>query len=125
MLFKGLLHPQVRWVLDRQLLLTAVLAVGAWVAAGGHAGLSAFLGGAIGWVANLAYLWRAMGQGSDTEAAGAFRAQVAGEAAKFSVTLLLFALVFLAYRDVAALPLFLGYGSTFIVHWMALLKIRN
>ncbi len=40
------------------------------------------------------------------------------------LTLIGFALVFLGYKTVAVLPLFLGYASTFVIYWMALLKQR-
>ncbi|HRE18568.1 MAG TPA: hypothetical protein PLW86_16125, partial [Rhodocyclaceae bacterium] len=53
-----------------------------------------------------------------------YRAQAAGEGLKFLLTLLGFAFVFLGYKTVAVLPLFLGYTSTFVVFWIALLKQR-
>jgi len=43
---------------------------------------------------------------------------------KFVLTLGGFALVFLQYKEVAVLPLFLGYTSTFVIYWLALLKRR-
>jgi F0F1-type ATP synthase assembly protein I len=52
----------------------------------------------------------------------AFNAQVAGEGYKFAVTLLLFAVVFKSYAQLAALPLFLAYAATVVVYWMALLR---
>jgi ATP synthase protein I len=54
----------------------------------------------------------------------AYRAQAAGEGFKFILTLAGFALVFLGFKEVAVLPLFLGYASTFVIYWMALLKQR-
>lgn len=121
------LPPQVRWILSRQVGVAAVVAVGAWMVGGGNAAVSAATGGACAILANLAYAWRAArnvrpaGVGAP---ASAFRAQVAGEAAKFAVTLGLFALVFVVYKNVSALPLFLGYMSTFVIFWMALIKQR-
>jgi ATP synthase protein I len=116
------LHPVVRWVLFWQTATTCAMAL-LWLVAYSalNAGVSALLGGAIGMVSSAAYAWRAMRKGSE-EPRKAFQAQVLGEAYKFAVTILLFALVFAGYRDLAALPLFVTYVLTFAVYWAALLK---
>ncbi|MDP2811188.1 MAG: ATP synthase subunit I [Rhodocyclaceae bacterium] len=119
------LPPQVRWILSRQAGFAAALATGAWAWVDGNAAVSVLAGGACGILANLAYAWRATcnvrlaGVGAPVSA---FRAQAAGEAYKFAATLALFALIFVFYKKVAPLPLFLGYISTFAIFWMALLK---
>lgn len=121
------LHPQIRWILNRQAALPSILAAGVWVLADGNAAVSALAGGACGVLANLAYAWRATRNVDRTEKAApvnAFRAQVAGEAYKFAATFALFALIFVFYKKVAALPLFLGYMSTFAIYWVALVKQR-
>jgi ATP synthase protein I len=119
-------HPQVRWVLSCQLLVTLVAALVAGVAQGVHAAVSAALGGGIGVLSAYAYVWRALrGSGaSDSDPKKAFHAQVLGEGYKFAVTILLFTLVFKSYGQLAALPLFLAYAVTIAVYWMALLKRR-
>jgi ATP synthase protein I len=43
---------------------------------------------------------------------------------KYALTFAGFALVFWGYKEVSALPLFLGYASTFVIFWVALLKQR-
>lgn len=120
------MHPQVRWVLICQLLVTLVAALAAGVAQGVHAAISAALGGSIGVISAYAYVWRALSgskvSGSDPKKA--FHAQVLGEGYKFAVTILLFTLVFKSYGQLAALPLFLAYAATIVVYWMALLKRR-
>lgn len=120
------MHPQVRWVLSCQLLVTVVAALVAGLAQDVPAAISAALGGGIGVISAYAYAWRALrGSGaSDSDPKKAFHAQVAGEGYKFAVTLLLFALVFKGYGQLAALPLFLAYAATIVVYWMALLKRR-
>jgi ATP synthase protein I len=122
-------HPQVRWVLSCQLLVTLVAALVAGVAQGVHAAISAALGGGIGVLSAYAYVWRALrgsgGSGaSDSDPKKAFHAQVLGEGYKFAVTILLFTLVFKSYGQLAALPLFLAYAITIVVYWIALLKRR-
>jgi ATP synthase protein I len=91
---------------------------------GVDAAVSALLGGGIAMASALAYVWRALrpsGQ-AGADAKRRFNAQVAAEGYKFAVTLLLFAVVFKSYAQLAALPLFLAYAATVVVYWMALLR---
>jgi ATP synthase protein I len=118
------LHPQVSWILSRQAALAVVLAFVAGVAVDVNAAVSTMIGGSIGIVANLGYVIRAMRMSAGSDPVKAYRAQAAGEGFKFLLTLAGFALVFLQYKEVAVLPLFLGYTSTFVIYWMALLKQR-
>jgi ATP synthase protein I len=89
-----------------------------------NAAVSALIGGSIGLIANLGYVLRALRMNSSTDPVKVYQAQAAGEGFKFLLTLVGFALVFLGYKEVAVLPLFLGYASTFVIYWMALLKNR-
>ncbi len=118
------MHPQVSWILSRQAALTIVLAAGAGLFVDANAAVSVLIGGSIGFIANLGYVLRAMRMGSASDPVKVYRAQAAGEGFKFLLTLAGFALVFWGYKEVAALPLFLGYTSTFVIYWMALLKQR-
>jgi ATP synthase protein I len=118
------LHPQVSWILSRQAALTIVLAIGAGLFFDANAAVSVLIGGSIGFVANLGYVLRALRMSSSSDPVKSYRAQAAGEGFKFVLTLAGFALVFLGYKEVAVLPLFLGYTSTFVIYWMALLKQR-
>lgn len=110
-------------MLSRQALMTLCVAVVAGVASGKNAAVSALLGGGIGMLGAFAYAWRAVRDEADPKKA--YRAQMLGETYKYAVVLGGFALVFLGYRDLAALPLFLGFALTVVVYWMALLKTRN
>ena len=118
------MHPDVRWVLSRQGLVTLCVAVAAGLVGGMNAAVSALMGGGIGILGAFAYAWRAM-RGDETDPRRLYRAQMLGETYKFAVILGGFALVFLGYRDLAALPFFLGFVLTVVVYWMALLKTRN
>ena len=89
-----------------------------------NAAVSVLIGGSIGLIANLGYVLRAMRMSSGADPVKAYQAQAAGEGFKFLLTLVGFALAFLGYKGVAVLPLFLGYASTFVIYWMALLKQR-
>jgi ATP synthase protein I len=100
------------------------LAVIVWVAIDVNAAVSVLIGGSIGFIANLGYVLRAMRMRRGSDPVKVYRAQAAGEGLKFVLTLAGFALVFLGYKEVAVLPLFLGYASTFVIYWLALLKQR-
>ena len=115
------MNPVVRWVFRWQCAVTVVIAALSMLVAGGHAGASALIGGGIGIMSGAAYAWRSMRKGT-ADPRRAFQAQVLGEAYKFAVTILFFALVFIGYRDVVAIPLFVAYVITFVVYWAALLK---
>lgn len=115
------MHPHVRWIFRWQGLTTLAATVVAAGAGGWHAGISALAGGGIGVLSAAAYAWRSMRAGA-VDPGAAFRAQVLGEAYKFALTILLFALVFVGYREVEPLPLFVTYALTFVVYWAALLK---
>jgi ATP synthase protein I len=117
-------HPQVSWILSRQAALTIVLAIGTGLFVDVNAAVSVLIGGSIGFIANLGYVLRALRMSSGSDPIKVYRAQAAGEGFKFVLTLAGFALVFLGYKEVAVLPLFLGYTSTFVIYWMALLKQR-
>ena len=118
------MHPHVSWIISRQAALTIFLAIVAWVVAGGHAAVSTLVGGSIGIVANLGYVLRAMRMTSGADPLRLYRAQSSGEGLKFALTFAGFALVFWGYKEVSALSLFLGYASTFVIFWVALLKQR-
>ena len=118
------MHQQVRWILRCQFAVTVAAGAVAGAGLGFDAGVSAVLGGGIAMASALAYAWRALRPSGQVvaDARRAYRAQVAGEAYKFAVTLLLFVVVFKSYAQLAALPLFLAYVATVVVYWMALLR---
>jgi F0F1-type ATP synthase assembly protein I len=112
----------VRWVLGGQVVLTAVLAVIAGMFGGLTAAGSLAAGGMIGFLGNLAYVWRAMRPESDP--AKALKAQVVAEFYKFAVSAALFALIFTTIKGVSVVLVFVGFGTTFVIHWLAMLR-RN
>lgn len=118
------MHSDVIWVLRYQGIATLCAAAAAGIFGGTNAAVSALMGGGIGMLGAFAYVWRAM-RGNEADPGKLYRAQMLGETYKFAVILGGFALVFLGYRDLVALPLFLGFALTVVVYWMALLKTRN
>ncbi len=102
--------------------MTAVLAGVAGLFGGLMAAVSLAVGGLIGFLGNLAYVWRAMRPESDP--AQLLKGQVVAEFYKFAISVALFALVFATSKNVAAVLLFVGFGTTFVIHWLAMLR-RN
>ena len=118
------MHPHVIWILSRQAALAILLGVITWVLVGSNAAVTILIGGSIGSSANAGYVLRAMRVSTGDDPLRLYGAQSAGEGLKFALTFAGFALVFWGYKEVAALPLFLGYASTFAIFWVALLKQR-
>lgn len=120
------MHPQIRWILRWQFIVTMVAGIMTATLFGIDAAVSAVLGGGVAMASGFAYAWRAFRPfgPANADAKKAYNAQVAGEGYKFAVTLVLFFLVFKVYAHLAALPLFLTYVATGVVYWMALLKQR-
>jgi F0F1-type ATP synthase assembly protein I len=101
-----------------QAAVTLVCAAAAWLAADGHAALSAALGGGISTVASLAMALL----GFSRSAVGAQRAMLAffvGETAKVAVVIVLFVAV-LKTMKVVPLAMLGTYIATFLVFWVAL-----
>ncbi len=118
------MRHEVMCVVKWQGLATLGAAAAAGLFGGIDAAVSALIGGGVGILGALAYAWRAL-RGGETDPGKLYRAQMLGETYKFAVVLGGFALAFWGYKDVAALPLFLGFALTVVVYWIALLKSRN
>jgi F0F1-type ATP synthase assembly protein I len=76
----------------------------------------------IGLLGNLVYVWRAMQPESDP--AKALKGQVVAEFYKFAVVVVLFAVVFATLKSIVVVMVFVGFGTTFVIHWFAMLR-RN
>jgi ATP synthase protein I len=104
-----------------QAAVTAVVALVSFVLAGGHAAVSAALGGGISTAASLAMALVALGRlahGGAVRVVGAF---FLGEMLKFVVIVTLFVIVL---RTTAVSPgaFFAAYVGTFLVYWIALAR---
>jgi len=105
-----------------QISVTIVIALLIWILQGKLAAISAFIGGAIGFLTGLIYAKKMFApKGSDAKKI--IRAHYSAEAFKLVFTILLFSLVFTQFKDVRALPLFIGYVATLIVYWAALIFV--
>lgn len=116
------MNNAVRRIILVQVAVTGVIALLMWVAQGQLAAISAFAGGAVGFLTGLIYAKKMFApSGSDTKKI--IRAHYSAEAFKLVFTILLFSLVFTQFKDVRALPLFIGYAATLMVYWAALIFV--
>ena len=106
-------------VVALQLLVTIAIAFPLLYWKGIMVAVSAFLGGAIGFVPAWIYV-RRMTIAPGGKPQDFLRAQYKAEFYKFAVTALMFALTFALFRDVSPLFLFLTYFATLAVYWVAL-----
>ncbi|CAN5289880.1 hypothetical protein BH11PSE11_BH11PSE11_08240 [soil metagenome] len=89
-----------------------------WYAKGKLEALSALLGGVIAFVPASLYALRI--QVSSTDPKVLLKAHFRAEAFKNAATIVLFGVTFLLFKDVNALWLFIAYGVTLSMYWLAL-----
>lgn len=108
----------VRIVLRWQFAATAVLALGAWVAAGPHGALSAALGGAVSMGAGALSAWVA-GKRRAPTAGGILAGALAAEGVKIGAIAILLWLVLTLYRDVIVIAFVASFVVTALIFSMA------
>jgi ATP synthase protein I len=117
----GISNP-VGWIIFVQLLVTVVISLILLIAQDLATAVSAFVGGAVGFVTGLVYAKKMFTpQGADVKKI--IRAHYSAEAYKLVFTILLFSLVFTQFKTVHALPLFATYVATLAVYWAALIFV--
>lgn len=116
------MREQVRRIIGLQVAVSVAIALLCLVFYGANAGLSALLGGAIGFLGSLAYA-RKIVAAETSDPNVVLRAHFVGEVLKLGLTVILFVAVFIFYKGVAALPLLLTFIATLVVYWVALLIV--
>lgn len=112
----------VRRIILIQVAVAVVIALMMLVFYGLTAAVSAFAGGAIGFLTSLVYAKKMLAPpGSDAKKI--MRVHYSAEAYKLIFTVLLFSLVFTQYKEVHALSLFVAYVATLAVYWVALIFV--
>ncbi len=106
-------------VVALQMAVTAVIALTLLARDDTLAAISALLGGAIGFVPALAYVWSMAATGGG-DPQRLLRVQYRSEFYKFAATAALFGLTFVAFGQVVAPVLFVTYACTLAVYWVAL-----
>ena len=108
-------------VLAGQLVVGAVLAALLWWLLGGVAGYSALLGSLTCVIPNAFLATRIVLARRDPGARALIRAAYTGELGKLALTVLMFSIVFVAVRPIAAGPLFAGFIAAQLVTFTGLL----
>ena len=116
-------------VIAAQFGIGAALAAVLWGAFGSVAGYSAFLGCLIAFLPNAFLALRLSLPRSEPGAKALMRAAYIGELGKLAITLLLFGIVFVTVRPIAAVPLFATFAVTALAPVLGLLvpdkEIKN
>jgi ATP synthase protein I len=116
------LKNEIRQIILVQVAVTVLIALLMWLVQGKLAAISALTGGSIGFITALVYAIK-MGAPSGSEPKKIIRSHYSAEAYKMLFTILLFTLVFKQFKEVQALPLFIGYACTLVVYWAALIFV--
>jgi ATP synthase protein I len=109
-------------VIGLQIGVTALVAGVFWGLAGGAAGKSALLGGAIGVLPTALYALLVARRRFGTPSS-LLRTHLIGEASKLALMAVFLAVVLSHFRWVATLPLLLTFIATLFSHWFALLIV--
>jgi ATP synthase protein I len=105
-------------VIGMQVGVALLLGLILWATSGRIAAISALLGGAIAFVPASLYALRI--QVSSTDPRVLLKVHFRAEAFKTAGTILLFGATFLWFKNVAAFWLFVSYGVTLSMYWVAL-----
>ena len=108
-------------VLAGQFGVGAILAVAFWVQGGPVAGYSALLGSLTCVIPNAFLALRLVVPRRDPGARALIRAAYIGELGKLALTVLMFSIVFVLVRPLAAIPLFTGFIATQLVAFAGLM----
>jgi ATP synthase protein I len=114
------LFKLVKRVLQLQMLTVLLVVAGAWALGGDKQGISALLGGLIGFLPNLVFAFLFGRRDPGKSANQVVRAFYVGEGLKLGLTVLLFMIVF-QLPGIAALPLFIAFVAVMAVFWFSLL----
>ena len=109
-------------VVRGQAAVTLAAALLGWALGGGHVGMSAALGGAIGTAASLAMALMAFRGRSAASPARILGTFYAGEMVKVAIAIVSF-IVVLKLTGASPLPMFGAYMATFVVYWIVLARM--
>lgn len=112
----------VRRIILIQVAVAVVIALSILVTLGETAAVSAFAGGAIGFLSSLVYAIKMLSP-LGSEPKKIMRMHYSAEGYKLIFTILMFSLVFTQFKDVHALALIGAYAATLAVYWVALIIV--
>jgi ATP synthase protein I len=110
-------------VVGLQVMVTVLISLSVLAFSGALAAGSAFTGGAIGFVTSWAYIKRMAAPSGRSDPGKLLRNHALAECLKLGLTVVLFAAVFIFFKEVAVLPLLLTFMATLAMYWVALLVV--
>ncbi len=110
----------VKRLLQLQLLTILVVFAAAWALGGQTQGVSALVGGLVGFLPNIVFAWFFGRKDTRKTANQVVRAFYLGEIIKLALTASLFIVVF-QLPGISALPLFIAFAAVMAVFWFSLL----
>jgi ATP synthase protein I len=110
-------------VVGLQVLVTVLISLSMLVFSGALAAVSAFVGGAIGFVTSWAYIKKMAAPSGRNDPRRLLLNHALAECLKLGLTVILFAAVFMFFKEVATLPLLLTFMATLGMYWVALLVV--
>lgn len=118
------MHEPVRWIIYLQVGAALVISLLLWAFHDTASAVSAFAGGAIGFLTSWVYAREAY-RVRHADPTVLLKAHFRGELYKMGLTILLFTVVFVFFKQyVRVIPLFLTYAATLAAYWVALLALR-
>lgn len=118
-------RPKVIRIVGLQALATLLISAGCFLLTEGVSAYSALLGGVVCFVPNLYFAWAAFRHQGAQAAKQVIRSFYKAEAVKFGLTVVLFALVFIAVRPLNPISFFLTYAVVQSVHWLSPLVMKR
>jgi ATP synthase protein I len=110
-------------IVGLQIMITVLVSLPLLAFKGGLAAASAFVGGAIGFVTSWAYIKKMAAPSVGGDPRNLLRNHAVAECLKLGLTVILFAAVFIFFKEVAVLPLLLTFMATLAMYWVALLVV--
>jgi ATP synthase protein I len=110
-------------IVGLQVLVTVLIALPLLAFSGALAAGSSLAGGAIGFLTSLAYIRRMAAPSAGRDPRILLRNHALAECLKLGLTVVLFAAVFIFFKEVAVLPLLLTFMATLAMYWVALLVV--
>ena len=108
-----------------QLLLTFLISLGIFYAAGGLYGYSFILGALTSILPSIYMAWRIFGYKGTRPAKEVVRSFYRGEAGKLAMTAVLLSLVFILIKPLSAGAFFAGFGYAILSHWLSPIVLKH
>jgi ATP synthase protein I len=114
-------EAQIRAIVRLKLWITLIVTAIAWLLFGTLTALSAFLGGMIAFLGSLVYTVIAYSKNNYVAPSVLMKRHFSAELIKMGLTIAAFALIFIFFRQVVGIAVFVGYLLATTAYWLGLL----